>query len=43
MLGAAAAGREVYPGWCKAGGYREGGIPGTNPAVRFDAYLMNIR
>ena len=24
---------EVYPGWCRQGGYQGGGIPGTNPAV----------
>ena len=22
----------MYPGWCSRAGYREGAIPGTNPA-----------
>ena len=34
---------EVYPGWCEAGGYWRGTIPGTNPEARLRAYLMNIR
>ena len=38
----AGAGREgVYPG-VRAGGYWEGGIPGTCPAGRLEAYLWNI-
>ena len=31
----------VYPGWCRLGGYREGGIPGNPTGVIFEAYLMN--
>ena len=32
----------VYPGWGSWVGYWEGSIPGTQPASRLEAYLMNI-
>ena len=33
---------EVYPGWCGRVGYREGGIPGTNPPVQPETSLRLI-
>ena len=33
------AGGRGVPGVGEAGGYREGAIPGTNPAVPYEAYL----